>query len=73
MGELELYAKLRKEGHPSPMLKIATTWLRAEIAEFGVAVEGADGEGARESKNPNALSTDRGGGFNPGRMLSYKA
>ena len=45
MGELELYAQLRKEGHPSPMLKIATTWLRAEIAEFGVAVEGADGEG----------------------------
>ena len=55
MGELELYSKLRKEGHPSPMLKIATTWLRAEIAEFGVAVEGADGEGARESKNPDAL------------------
>ena len=73
MGELELYAQLRKEGHPSPMLKIATTWLRAEIAEYGVQVEGADGEGARESKNPNALSTDRGGGFNPGRMLSYKA
>ena len=47
--------------------------LRAELAEYGVQVEGADGEGARESKNPNALSTDRGGGFNPGRMLSYKA
>ena len=73
MGELELHQKLRKEGHPSPMLKIATTWLRAEIAEEGVQVEHADGDGARESMNPNCDAQDRGGGFNPGRMLSYYA
>ena len=73
MKDLDLYAKLRKEGHPSPLLKIATTWLRAELAEFGPATEGEDGDAANDMKNPNALSTDRGGGFNPGRMLSYKA
>ena len=73
MKDLDLYAKLRKEGHPSPLLKIATTWLRAELAEFGPATEGEDGDAANDMKNPNTLSTDRGGGFNPGRMLSYKA
>lgn len=73
MKDLDLYTKLRKEGHPSPLLKIATTWLRAELAEFGPATEGEDGDAANDMKNPNTLSTDRGGGFNPGRMLSYKA
>ena len=55
------------------MLKIATTWLRAEIAEKGKRKEGEDGECALEAKNPAYTSTDRGGGFNPGRMLSYMA
>ncbi|KAH8083904.1 ATPase [Aureococcus anophagefferens] len=66
MKDLDLYTKLRKEGHPSPLLKIATTWLRAELAEFGPATEGEDGDAANDMKNPNTLSTDRGG-FNPGR------
>ena len=72
MADLDLYARLRAEGHPSPMLKIATTWLRAEIAEHGAAKESEEGECANTTKNPSSLSTDRGGGFNPGRMLSYK-
>ena len=71
--DLDLYTKLRAEGHPSPLLKIATTWLRAELAEFGPAKEGEDGEAANVSKNPSLEATNRGGGFNPGRMLSYYA
>lgn len=70
---LDLYTKLRKEGHPSPLLKIATSWLRTELAEFGPATEGEDGDAANDLKNPNTLSTNRGGGFNPGRMFSYKS
>mmetsp|Transcript_20119 Transcript_20119/g.59977 ORF Transcript_20119/g.59977 Transcript_20119/m.59977 type:complete len:330 (-) Transcript_20119:124-1113(-) len=73
MDELDLYQQLRAEGHPSPLLKIVTTWLRAEIAEKGKQKEGEDGECALEAKNPAYNSTDRGGGFNPGRMLSYMA
>ena len=69
MGELNYTQELRKEGHHVADAREDRTHVapRAEIAEFGVAVEAADGEGARESKNPNAFST--GGGFNPGRML----
>ena len=68
MGELELYAQLRKEGHPSPMLKIATTWLRAEIAEFGVARSRARTARARASRRTRtrcrrtaAAASTRGG------------
>jgi len=70
--DLELYQSLRKEGHPSPLLKVATTWLRAEIAEKGKYREVECGDAANELKTPALSSTDRGGGFNPGRMLSYK-
>lgn len=70
LQEIELYNQLRKEGHPSPMLKIATTWLRAEVKEMK---EKETGVVANDEKNPHMQSTNRGGGFNPGRMLSYKA
>ena len=73
LSDLDLYQKLRKEGYPSPMLKIATTWLRAEIAQGGVVKENESGVAALEGLNPDGLSTNRGGGFNPGRMLSYYA
>lgn len=69
--DLQLYQQLRAEGHPSPMLKIATTWLRAELKD--AKKEKESGDAANEALNPNNLSTDRGGGFNPGRMLSYYA
>mmetsp|Transcript_35268 Transcript_35268/g.112763 ORF Transcript_35268/g.112763 Transcript_35268/m.112763 type:complete len:316 (+) Transcript_35268:160-1107(+) len=67
----EFYTNLRKEGYPSPMLKLATTWLRAELDKNKHKNESEEGPGAIESKTYKA--TDRGGGFNPGRMLSYKA
>ncbi|KAJ8605465.1 hypothetical protein CTAYLR_003328 [Chrysophaeum taylorii] len=75
LDDLDLYKRLRKEGHPSPMLKIATTWLRAELAATTKdrKYEKENGEAAVDASNPHNLSTDRGGGFNPGRMLSYYA
>lgn len=72
LNELDLYRQLRDEGHPSPMLKIAVTWLRAELKN-GAGKEREEGEAALDSSNPHKVSTDRGGGFNPGRMLSYYA
>ena len=72
LNDLPLYHQLRSEGHPSPMLKIATTWLRAELAENGNKKENEAGIAANVLTNPSLKSTDRGGGFNPGRMLSYK-
>mmetsp|Transcript_9689 Transcript_9689/g.13454 ORF Transcript_9689/g.13454 Transcript_9689/m.13454 type:complete len:314 (+) Transcript_9689:63-1004(+) len=73
LSDLDLYKDLRSQGHPSPMLKIATTWLRAEIAQDAKpSKEKESGDCAMDELNPNYISTDRGGGFNPGRMLSYK-
>ncbi|KAJ1458412.1 P-loop containing nucleoside triphosphate hydrolase protein [Pelagophyceae sp. CCMP2097] len=73
--DLQLYRELRDQGHPSPMLKIAVTWLRAELVlkKTERTTEREEGPGAKIESNPNYISTDRGGGFNPGRMLSYKA
>jgi CCR4-NOT complex subunit CAF16 len=33
IGDLELYQQLRAKGEPSPLLRIAETWLRAELVE----------------------------------------
>lgn len=75
LSDLDMYTQLRKDGHPSPILKIATTWLRAELKESRTdrTREKEEGAAAKIMSNPNYVSTDRGGGFNPGRMLSYKA
>ena len=64
VDELEAYQELRKEGHPSPLLKIATSWLRKECDKK----EKADGICAFIENNPDYKSTNCGGGFNPGRM-----
>ena len=31
--DLDLYQDLRRQGHPSPLLKIAVTWLRRDLKE----------------------------------------
>mmetsp|Transcript_16751 Transcript_16751/g.52376 ORF Transcript_16751/g.52376 Transcript_16751/m.52376 type:complete len:234 (-) Transcript_16751:545-1246(-) len=74
LPDLDLHRQLREQGHPSPMLKIATTWLRAELRDDRAAnKERESGEAATDAVNPHKLATNRGGGFNPGRMLSYYA
>ena len=75
IGEHELYQKLRSEGHPAPLLKIVEAWLRKEVAEKDQAgiTEKASGDAAIGMDDPNAEPTNRGGGYNPGRMLSHYA
>ena len=67
--------KLRSEGHPAPLLKIVEAWLRKEVAEKDQAgiTEKASGDAALGMDDPNAEPTNRGGGYNPGRMLSHYA
>ena len=62
MNDLESYNTLRKLGHPSPILKVVSTWLRTEDAD----IEKESGVLALEHYDP----TVSGGGYNPGRMLS---
>ena len=74
----EYYAEMRKNGHPSPLLKVAEKWLRAELDEqkrlLGkVKLEAASGDAAEKLNDPSADPTNRGGGYNPGRMLSHYA
>jgi len=71
----ELYCKLREEGHPAPLLKIVESWLRQEVKEKSEAhiTEKAAGEAGMHMDDPNAEATNRGGGYNPGRMLSHYA
>lgn len=71
INDLPLYTKLRQEGEPSPLLKIAETWLRAEINAPGAKAEEPAGESVLLEGNPNALNYVRGGGFSAGRMAAY--
>ena len=65
---------MRAQGEPSPLLRIADTWLRGELAEKekdGKVREEAQGQQALDEKNPDALNYVRGGGFSAGRMAAY--
>ena len=71
---LELYRHLREKGEPSPLLRIAETWLRAEMAtkKENHEVEEADGPAAIAERDPlQALGDKLQGGFSAGRMASY--
>jgi len=79
-GRLEehaYYNELRASGHPSPMLKVAEKWLRAELAEQRAKKEvreKASGVGAYESGGAEGSESYlNAGGFAPGRMLSRYA
>lgn len=74
--DLGYYQELRRQGEPSPMLRIAEKWLRDELIEKkkrlkeGESVEKQAGVLVIEQQNTiNDLS--RGGGFAAGRMAKY--
>lgn len=74
VGELELYQQLRAKGEPSPLLRIAESWLRAEITELearGEQREPAQGTAAQADLDPTQQSFLAGGGFSAGRMAAY--
>lgn len=56
LTDLEMYQQLRAEGYPSPLLRIAETWLRAELEEMKAKSlhEAEDGVAAREESDPLA-------------------
>lgn len=76
LEENEHYMRLRAEGHPSPILKVAEKWLRDELAvkkQNKETREESSGEVAVLAKNAAAVSTENSGGFAPGRMLTHYA
>lgn len=70
LEDLQLYREMRGRGEPSPLLRIAETWLRAEL-EDGVVVEKAAGPAAHKDVDPTQTSFMAAGGFSNGRMASY--
>lgn len=75
IGELDLYNELRAKGEPSPLLRIAEAWLRAELVEKEKegAKEEAAGDAAIAAKDPRqvvGVGNDQGG-FSAGRMASH--
>mmetsp|Transcript_13916 Transcript_13916/g.20832 ORF Transcript_13916/g.20832 Transcript_13916/m.20832 type:complete len:314 (-) Transcript_13916:766-1707(-) len=70
---LDLYHQLRSKGEPSPLLRIAETWLRAELVEKHAnnETEHASGPAALIEKDPLQASFTAGGGFSNGRMAAY--
>jgi len=76
MEDLELYRDLRTAGEPSPILKIAVTWLRAELAVKAASAdankkEEASGPAAIQERDPSQMPFVAGGGFAPGRFAAY--
>ena len=73
IGDLELYKTLRKQGEPSPLLRIAESWLRAELIakKASKETEAPMGPAAQAESDPTQLSYVSGGGFSAGRMKQY--
>lgn len=69
--DLDLYQSLRAKGEPSPLLRIAESWLRAELVEAGDVKEAAAGPAAQAEKDPLNQPFISGGGFSAGRMAAY--
>ena len=71
--DLSLYQDLRAKGEPSPLLRIAENWLRAEIVENkkNKVVEAASGPAMLAQLDPSQAPDARGGGFAAGRMVSH--
>lgn len=68
--DLNIYQDMRKKGEPSPLLRIAETWLRGELEENNTP-EAPAGKSAVEAKNPLANGYGSAGGFSAGRMGAY--
>jgi CCR4-NOT complex subunit CAF16 len=75
IGDLKLYQELRAKGEPSPLLRIAESWLRAELVakeQAGQSTkEEASGVLAHSLKDPLLNTTVSGGGYGAGRMAAY--
>lgn len=77
MEDLDYYQQLRAKGDPSPLLRIAEHWLRAELKQRkdnvseSESLEPCDGAAAREAKDPTRISYDSAGGFAAGRMAHF--
>eukprot|EP00286_Rhodomonas_abbreviata_P027676 CAMPEP_0181297396 /NCGR_PEP_ID=MMETSP1101-20121128/5216_1 /TAXON_ID=46948 /ORGANISM="Rhodomonas abbreviata, Strain Caron Lab Isolate" /LENGTH=317 /DNA_ID=CAMNT_0023402327 /DNA_START=44 /DNA_END=997 /DNA_ORIENTATION=+ len=73
--ELQLYRDLRARGEPSPLLRIAEQWLRAELErkeeDGGARKEAALGAAANREQDPTQNPTMSAGGFSAGRMAAY--
>lgn len=65
MEELDVYEKLKTEGHPSKMLAIAEHWLRKELDEARANNEFEKAQYAAMESDP----TDRQGGYASGRNI----
>jgi len=73
IGDLDLYKQLRSVGEPSPLLRIAETWLRAELTSAPQGTkEEAQGDAAIAERDPRQrLGDEKQGGFSAGRMAGY--
>lgn len=73
LHDLDFYKHLRSEGEPSPLLRIAEKWLRAELVDKQAKNENeaASGPAALTEKDPMQASYVLGGGFSSGRMAAY--
>ena len=73
IGDLDLYKQLRSVGEPSPLLRIAETWLRAELTSAPPGTkEEAQGDAAIAERDPRQrLGDEKQGGFSAGRMAGY--
>lgn len=72
LGDLELYKELRSKGEPSPLLRIAETWLRSEMTSD--VKEAPAGEAAlveMDAHQTHLQGESGGGGFAAGRMKAY--
>jgi hypothetical protein len=68
----EIYNQLRASGEPSPMLRIAERWLRAELEDMRSRKENEKASGhALNESNPLLHPDNRQGGFASGRMAAY--
>ena len=74
--DLEHFQELKARGEPSPMLRIAEKWLRAELVEKKrrllqgevKVLEEQSGQAVMEQQSNMQA---RGGGFAAGRMAGY--
>ena len=73
LHELDMYREMRAKGEPSPMLRIAEKWLRAELVERKAkgSTEKALGEAARSEVDPLQHPDKHQGGYSAGRANPY--
>lgn len=72
VGDNELYQQMRARGEPSPLLRIAETWLRKELEEKDAKKEASSGPSAIAKLDPlQDPYHNKGGGFSSGRMAAY--